>query len=69
MIFKPLVSLVSSKDVKSLSVIEGLVLTPLAAFLMHYLLGLTELELTIRSAITGFVGVLLAGGYARFATS
>jgi len=68
-IFKPLVALIGGSEVKSLAIIECLIVAPLVAFLMHYVLGLTDLPFAWRSGITAFVGIILVGGYARFATS
>jgi hypothetical protein len=67
--FKPLVALSNSCDVKSLAVIEGLIIVPLSAFLLHYLLGLTSLQPTLKSMLVMGFGIVLVGFYARFASS
>ena len=67
--FRPLISFVTQKDVQSLAIIEALIMAPLVAFLGHYLLGLTGLNATAKSAIILGFGLVLIGEYARFAAS
>jgi uncharacterized protein YqgC (DUF456 family) len=66
----PLVALVSKRDsVKSLAVIEGLIMVPVIAALVGYLFAQTDFSLAIRMSFSFLVGFPLVVVYARFASS
>lgn len=66
----PLVSLFNKGgSAKSFAIIEALLLIPLFVFLSSFLLSKTGLTPEVRMAIVAFCGIVLAGVYARFASS
>jgi uncharacterized protein YqgC (DUF456 family) len=66
----PLVALVCKRDsVKSLAVIEGLIVVPMIALLVGYLFARTDFSLAIRMSFSFLAGFPLVVVYARFANS
>lgn len=66
----PLVSLVNkSEAAKSYAILEGLLFIPLFAFLAAFCLSKTDITFDVRMAIVSFLGIVLVGTYARFASS
>jgi len=66
----PLISMVEKSPAsKSLAVIEGLILVPLVAVLLSFVLAKTPIPFGIRMAIVFLVSIPLTGAYARYASS
>lgn len=68
--FLPLVALISkSESAKSFAIIEGLILVPLVAILMGYLLAQTDLSRQLGMSISFLLSFPFVVLYARYASS